>query len=83
MRRMRSSGKAAAFAKARVKEKAPPDSEKGLRGVIAELRKVVWPSRRDVLYLTLLVITITLAAGIVLGFIDLGFAEFIKKAVIR
>lgn len=82
---MRASEKAATLSKARAKEKAQAHSEpeKGFSGVIAELRKVVWPSRRDVLYLTLLVIMIAFTAGIILGLIDFGFYKFIKEAIIR
>jgi preprotein translocase subunit SecE len=50
-----------------------------IRETIAELRKVVWLSRREVAYLTGLVLLVTIATGLVLGLIDYGFTELINK----
>ena len=47
--------------------------------VIAELKKVVWLPRREVAYLTVLVLIISVIAGLALGFIDIGFADFANK----
>ncbi len=47
--------------------------------IIAELKKVVWLTRREAIYLTALVLIVAVAAGIVLGAIDFGFAELINK----
>ena len=47
--------------------------------VIGELRKVVWPTRQEILRLTLLVIAICLVMGAVLGVIDYGFSELVAK----
>lgn len=49
---------------------------------IAELRKVVWLSRREVAYLTLLVLLVSVTMGIVLGVIDLGFARLVDDVFI-
>jgi len=46
---------------------------------IAELRKVVWLTRREAIYLTFLVLIIAIAASIILGGIDLGFTRLIDK----
>ncbi len=46
---------------------------------IAELKKVVWLSRREVLYLTTLVLIISIAVGIILGVIDYGFTNLVNK----
>jgi preprotein translocase subunit SecE len=46
---------------------------------IAELRKVVWLSRREAAYLSALVLIVSLAAGIILGLIDYGFTELVEK----
>ena len=43
--------------------------------IISELRKVVWLTRREALYLTLLVILLSVAIGIILGAFDYGFAR--------
>jgi preprotein translocase subunit SecE len=45
--------------------------------VIAELRKVVWLSRREAIYLTVLVLIVAVTAGLVLGAIDYGFSRLI------
>ena len=46
---------------------------------IAELRKVVWLSRREVAYLTVLVLIVSLVAGVVLGLVDYGFSGLVEK----
>jgi len=46
---------------------------------IAELRKVVWLSRREVAYLSALVLVVSLAAGIFLGAIDYGFSGLVEN----
>ncbi len=47
--------------------------------IIAELKKVVWLSRREVIYLTALVIIVSVALGVILGFIDLGFTRLFNN----
>ena len=44
---------------------------------VSELRKVVWLSRRELIYLTALVLVVAGAAGVFLGFIDFGFTRLI------
>ena len=44
---------------------------------IAELRKVVWLTRREATYLTFLVLIVAIVASIILGGIDLGFTRLI------
>jgi len=46
---------------------------------IAELKKVVWLTRREAAYLTLLVLIISITVGLVLGAIDYGFTNLINK----
>ena len=43
--------------------------------IISELKKVVWLSRREALYLTLLVILLSVVMGIILGAFDFGFVR--------
>jgi len=50
--------------------------------IIAELRKVVWLSRREVAYLTALVLIIGIAIGLLLGAIDFGFTNLVDKLFI-
>jgi preprotein translocase subunit SecE len=47
--------------------------------IIAELKKVVWLSRREAAYLTLLVILVTAAVGIMLGAFDWSFTKIVDK----
>ena len=47
--------------------------------VITELKKVVWLSRREALYLTLLALIVSIIAGLALGGLDIGFAAFAGK----
>jgi preprotein translocase SecE subunit len=46
---------------------------------IAELKKVVWLTRREVAYLTFLVLVITVVVGLILGATDLGFTNLVNK----
>jgi preprotein translocase SecE subunit len=49
---------------------------------IAEMKKVTWLSRKDIVYLTGLVLLVSVAAGIVLGLVDLGFSQLINKLIL-
>jgi preprotein translocase subunit SecE len=51
-------------------------------GIWAELKKVVWLSRREAAYLTMLVLIVAVAAGIVLGLFDWGFSTAVDKLII-
>jgi preprotein translocase SecE subunit len=72
---------------------APPAPDQVRRGgsllkprwamdIISELRKVTWPSRQEVMHLTIVVIVVSLAIGFVLGAADLGFGWFIEHIVL-
>ena len=47
--------------------------------IISELKKVVWLSRRELVYLTALVLIVSLAAGVFLGALDYGFSALVDK----
>ena len=49
---------------------------------ITELKKVVWLTRREVTYLTALVLIVTIVVGLALGIIDYGFARFVDKILL-
>ncbi|MFA5309017.1 MAG: preprotein translocase subunit SecE [Dehalococcoidales bacterium] len=51
--------------------------------IITELKKVVWLTRREVAYLTGLVLVVTIIAGVVLGLLDYGFSELVSKVFLR
>jgi len=46
---------------------------------IAELKKVVWLTRREAAYLTFLVLVVSIVVGIILGVTDLGFYNLVNK----
>ncbi len=48
-----------------------------------ELKKVSWPSRKDTLRDTLVVIGVSLGVAIFLGVIDFGLAEGLQKLIAR
>ena len=52
-------------------------------GIWSELRKVVWLSRREAAYLTMIVLVVTIAAGIVLGLFDYGFSTAVDNLIVR
>jgi preprotein translocase subunit SecE len=47
--------------------------------IIAELKKVVWLTRREAIYLTGLVLIVAICAGVFLGALDFGFAELVNR----
>jgi preprotein translocase subunit SecE len=47
--------------------------------IVAELKKVVWLSRREAAYLTFLVLVVTIAVGIMLGAFDWGFTKIVDS----
>ena len=47
--------------------------------IVGELRKVVWPTRREAIRLTIMVLIVCVIVGIILGSLDYGFAELISK----
>lgn len=50
---------------------------KFLQETYVELRQVVWPSRAEVIRLTLIVITISVATGLYIGGLDFAFTKLI------
>ena len=49
---------------------------------IAELKKVVWLSRREATYLTALVLLVSITMGVILGVIDFGFTKLVNDVFI-
>jgi len=47
--------------------------------IIAELKKVVWLSRREIVYLTGLVLVVAIIMGVFLGVIDFGFTKLVDN----
>lgn len=48
-----------------------------------ELRKVQWPTRREAIYLTLLVVIVSALLAAFLGGLDLGFAYLLRLLITR
>lgn len=55
---------------------------KFVQEVIAELKKVTWPSRDEVIRLTLVVIIVSAAVGALLGAADLIFAWLMERLLL-
>ena len=51
--------------------------------IISELRKVTWPSRQEVGYLSFVVIVVSLIIGAILGAADLAFGWFVEQTILR
>ncbi|MSQ21896.1 MAG: preprotein translocase subunit SecE [Dehalococcoidia bacterium] len=49
--------------------------------VVSELKKVTWPTRQETIRLTLLVIAVSVAIGVVLGLLDLLFTRLLDIAL--
>lgn len=52
-----------------------------LRETKDELKKVVWPSKQEVIRLTFVVIVVSLAVGLFLGGLDFVFVKIIETIV--
>ena len=50
--------------------------------IIAELKKVVWLTRRQAIYLTALVLILFILSGLVLGVVDYGFTRLINDLLL-
>ena len=51
---------------------------KSIRETISELRKAVWPTRREVVRLTIMVLAVAAAVGLFLGAADYGFTQLTR-----
>jgi len=47
--------------------------------IIAELKKVVWLTRREATYLTFMVLIVAIIVGLILGGFDYGFSNLVDK----
>ncbi len=62
-----------------------PASTRGklISEVIAEIKKVTWLSRREILNLTIMVLVVTIVVALIIGGIDYGFSAFIQYFISR
>ena len=54
-----------------------------LEEIVSELKKVTWPTREETAYLTTVVIIVAVAAGVVLGVVDIFFNWLIDNLLIK
>jgi preprotein translocase subunit SecE len=50
-----------------------------VREVLAEFRKVSWPSRQELINSTIVVITVTVVVSLFLGAVDVGLARIVER----
>lgn len=64
-------------------EKAKKENrlQKWWRETIGELRKVNWPTRKEALRLTWIVIIVIIVMGSILGLLDFGFTKLISLII--
>ena len=53
-----------------------------VREVLAEFRKVTWPSRQELINSTVVVITVTVVVALFLGSVDIVLAKIVE-AILR
>jgi preprotein translocase SecE subunit len=70
----------------------PPRSRRGWRAllrprwiedIVSELRKVTWPTRHETVNLTIVVLIVAIAVGLMLGGIDMFFNWVISNTLLR
>jgi preprotein translocase subunit SecE len=49
----------------------------------AELKKVTWPSRQEAVRLSLMVLALCVAIGVVLGLLDWGFSSLFNQVLVK
>lgn len=54
-----------------------------IKNSIIEMQKVVWPTRKQALHLTLLIIIVSLVLGIVLAGLDSAWRYALKTLILR
>jgi len=50
-----------------------------VREVLAEFRKVTWPSRQELINSTVVVITVTVVVSLFLGLVDVVLARVVER----
>ena len=67
------------MAKTATTAKKGPAIRRFFGDITAELKKVTWLPRREVAYLTGVVIIMTVIAAAVLGLLDMGFSDLVSN----
>ena len=59
----------------------PANIARPFRDMWHELKKVTWPSKKDLINYTLLVLAFIVFMGVVIGLLDLGASELVKALI--
>ncbi|NLB43225.1 MAG: preprotein translocase subunit SecE [Clostridiales bacterium] len=59
-------------------KKNRPGVVKYFRGVISETKKVSWPSRKELINTTIVVVSFILIFSVIVGLIDLGLGALLE-----
>jgi preprotein translocase subunit SecE len=51
--------------------------------ILGELRKVVWPTRQETIYLTMMVLVVAIAVGAFLGGLDYIYSFLINHFILK
>jgi preprotein translocase subunit SecE len=54
-----------------------------LQDIVSELKKVTWPTREETIRLSVAVVAVTAAIGMLLGGTDVGFNWFVDNTLLR
>ncbi|NLC44553.1 MAG: preprotein translocase subunit SecE [Clostridiales bacterium] len=65
-------------AKKPVTKKKRPGIVKYFRGVVSEVKKVSWPSRKELINTTIIVVSFILIFSVIVGLIDLGLGTLLE-----
>ncbi len=60
------------------KNKNQPGIVKYFRGVVSEVKKVSWPSRKELINTTIVVVSFILIFSVIVGLIDLGLGALLE-----
>ena len=63
-------------------QKVPNQKTNFFVDIINEMKKVTWLSRRELMYLTGLVILVTVVMALLLGVLDFGFTRLVNDVFI-
>jgi preprotein translocase subunit SecE len=60
------------------KESKKPNFRKFFRGVVSEMKKVSWPTRKELTNSTAIVLVLILVFAVAVGIVDLGLGKLLE-----
>lgn len=54
-----------------------------IKNSVAEMQKVIWPTRKQAVRLTILIIVVSLVLGLILAGLDAGWRAALKTLILR